>query len=278
MLTMIPHGGQNNLDFVQQTLSNKKIADALVALGADKNTVEMDMKDVSGLSTSLKLLAPTVATFQAAKSEQMNIKSLKNKYKAVDWVKFINTFIINSSIPITDNTMMIFKGDFFQKTYALLQSTKPRVIANFVTLDVLAGALPAILPNGTKWGHGVEKVLIYFMKLHTFIFQHTVASLYVKKEFNKDKRQQAQNIVDTGINEMKLLLSEIKWMDNATKQKAIKKADAMLSVVGYNDEILDSNKINTFIDQFLEKFDSSSLVNNQVFIVQSFTKCGALIS
>ena len=150
----------------------------------------------------------------------------------------------------------------------MLESTKPRVIANLVALDVLADGFPAILPKETS------KLLVGDVEINLPIdvavkndrlFQLAIASLYMKKAFGKDKRKKAQDIVDRSIKEMKLLLFEIKWMDNATKQKAILKANAMLSMVGYNDEIINPTKMRKFHDRFLEKFNSSSLVNNQVF-------------
>ena len=60
-----------------------------------------------------------------------------------------------------------------------------------------------------------------------------------KKNFDKSIRSKVQDLVDLSIKEMKLLLAEVKWMDNATKQKAIKKADEMISTIGYDDELLD---------------------------------------
>ena len=272
MLTMVPNKDQNNWDFMKKAygLTMSNTVDALVALGADKNTAETDMNDVNDLSKALSLLTLELnnPSFATSKTEQMDLKSLKKKYTTVDWKKLVERFLIDSSTPITESTMFIFFGDVFPKVFALLESTKPRVIANLVALDVLAGGFPAILPKETSKllvGDVEVNLPIDLAIKNDRLFQLAIASLYVKKAFGKDKRTKAQDIVDTSIKEMKLLLSQIKWMDNATKQKAIQKADAMLSMVGYNDEIINPTKMRKFHDGFLEKFNSSSLVNNQVF-------------
>ena len=52
----------------------------LVTLGADKITAERDMKDVFDLTMALSLLRiETGPTYTAAKAEQIDIKTLKNK-------------------------------------------------------------------------------------------------------------------------------------------------------------------------------------------------------
>ena len=98
-------------------------------------------------------------------------------------------------------------------------------------------------------------------------FGRFLASLFVQKTFDKSIRSKVQDLVDLSIKEMKLLLAEVKWMDNATKQKAIKKADEMISTIGYDDELLDPTKMNAYYDPILEKMDSNSIVNNQVLLL-----------
>ena len=63
---------------------------------------------------------------------------------------------------------------------------------------------------------------------------------------------------------MKLLLRDLEWMDETTKTKAIKKADAMLSKMGYNLEVLSKTKMTAYHDSFLESMNSTSFVNSQV--------------
>ena len=62
---------------------------------------------------------------------------------------------------------------------------------------------------------------------------------------------------------MKVLLSNVKWMDKTTKSKAIEKVDSMLAYVGYDDEVFDKEKMKTYHDSFLEDMDHKSFFQNQ---------------
>ena len=56
-------------------------------------------------------------------------------------------------------------------------------------------------------------------------------------------------------------------MDDTTKKKAMQKVDHMGSKVGYEDELLDINKINDFYELFLQEMESDSVINNQVCLI-----------
>ena len=123
-----------------------------MTLGADKNTAEKDIADVNDLLTAITILrtAQRSGTITPEKITPMNLKTLKNMYSDVDWIKLFNNFVIRTQTTpsITENTMLKFlKKDSFQKLMALLKSTNPRVVANLVALDVLANGIQAILPG-----------------------------------------------------------------------------------------------------------------------------------
>ena len=250
-------------------LTIKRTVSVLVSLGANKITAERDIADIIKLSAAINKLRKLSAT--AAKMTQISIKTLKNKYFEVDWIMLVDSRVLksNTTPSITENTIIhLMDEGFLEKLMALLQSTNPRAVANLVALDVLTNGIHAILPNETSFlsftSFPVEEVLrterseLYFGRL--------VAPLYVKNALDKKTKTKAQDVVDLSIKEMKLLLSDVQWMDNVTRQKAMQKADEMRSVIGYEDEILDSTKMSEFYDQILEKMDSRSLVNNQVIL------------
>ena len=149
----------------------------------------------------------------------MNLKTLKNMYSNVDWIKLINNFVIRTQTTpsITENTMLKFlQKDSLQKLMALLQSTKPRVVANLVALDVLANGIQAILPNQASLLSFTSFPAEAIIRNQAY-FGRFLASLFVQKTFDKSIRSKVQDLVDLSIKEMKLLLAEVKWMDNSTK-------------------------------------------------------------
>lgn len=48
--------------------------------------------------------------------------------------------------------------------------------------------------------------------------------------------------------EFKILLSEVNWMDNKTRESALTKANAMVTHIGYPDEIMDNKKLEEYYE------------------------------
>lgn len=48
--------------------------------------------------------------------------------------------------------------------------------------------------------------------------------------------------------EFKLLLNEVHWMDNKTRESALTKANAMVTHIGYPDEIMDNKKLEEYYE------------------------------
>ena len=270
MLRIIPTNIPNGFEDLQtKGVSLENFVDALVVLGANKSIAEQDMKEVNDLSSAIGLLRKGNSQMYTVKPSQMDLKSLQKKFNDVNWVKLIGTFVSKSSIVISENTTLYFQENMLENLMELMKSTTPRAAANLIALDLLANGIHAILPAEA------EKLLPpkEFVSLQTtVVFQVAVASLYVTKTFDKEKRKKAQKLVDDSLKEMKMVLSEIKWMDNTTKSKAINKANEMLTMVGYNDEIIDKNQVKKFYDIFLEKFWPNSLINNEVIAHSNFIK------
>ena len=262
------YASQNGFEDLQEKgLTIEKLIDVLVSIGADKSTAERDMADVIKLSTAIRDLRILSAT--PAKMTHLNIKSLQNKYADVDWIMLVDSRVLksNTTPSITENTFIkLSSKEFLEQLMSILQSTNPRVVANLVGLDVLTNGIHAILPKEASFLSCTSFPYEEVLRRQSY-WGRFVAPLYVKNARDKRIRRKVQDIVDLSMKEMKLLLSDVQWMDNVTRQKAIRKADEMRSVIGYDDEILDATKMNAFYDPFLEKMDSRSHVNNQVSLL-----------
>lgn len=71
-------------------------------------------------------------------------------------------------------------------------------------------------------------------------------ALYVRKYFNEDARQNAQEMVGNIRAEFKQIIKTIDWMDDTTRQSALEKVDAMTTHIAYPDELLDDRKLQEF--------------------------------
>lgn len=76
-----------------------------------------------------------------------------------------------------------------------------------------------------------------------FSLSIAAGALYVRKYFNEDARQNAQEMVGNIRSEFKNIVRNVDWMDDKTRQSALEKVDAMTTHIAYPDELLDNNKL-----------------------------------
>ena len=271
-MTLAPPAKKNILGELLPTFTPEIIA-KVVLLGGDPKVAESDINEVIKLVNSLSSLAnewkqnrkrvTEISEGSVSECERMSIRTLTNMHKDVDWIRLISTFVINSnsSEVITEDEIMCFDKPILKKLMALLKSAKPRTVANMVALEVFGKGIQAIIP--------IEKIPAEFNKYLTSrcfldgeIFDKALASIYVKKHLNEMKhtRSKAKLLVNMFLKEMKVLISSVKWMDDITKKKAMQKVDHMGSKVGYEDELLDINRMNAFMSCFYKKWSLTVLL------------------
>lgn len=97
------------------------------------------------------------------------------------------------------------------------------------------------------------------LNLLKFSVSIAVGAAYVRKYFQEDSKAAALEMVDKVREEYGLMLQTIEWMDEDTREIAVKKLDAMLSLIGYSDELLDDSKIEKFYENL--KIDASNYLS-----------------
>ncbi|XP_074602163.1 neprilysin-2-like [Brevipalpus obovatus] len=70
-----------------------------------------------------------------------------------------------------------------------------------------------------------------------------LSSLYVKNHFKEEAKHMALEMVNYIHKEFLKILDEIDWMDEKTTQRAREKALAIVSYIGYPDELLEDKKV-----------------------------------
>lgn len=73
-------------------------------------------------------------------------------------------------------------------------------------------------------------------------------ALYVRKFFNEEARQNAQEMVSDIRAEFQDILKKVDWMDEKTRQNALDKARSMSTHIAYPDEMLNDAKLEEFYD------------------------------
>lgn len=70
-----------------------------------------------------------------------------------------------------------------------------------------------------------------------------VGTLYVQNYFQKDSKTAALQMVNSIREEFEIVLNNVNWMDDETRQSALGKLKAMSAHIGYPDEIMDEARI-----------------------------------
>lgn len=101
-----------------------------------------------------------------------------------------------------------------------------------------------------------------------------MGALYVRKYFNEHSRQAAIELVDDIHSAFIDVLNEVTWMDEKTRNEAIKKAKTLTAHIGYPDELAENDKLEEYYRELeiepdnlllntlrLEVFDLDNLFN-----------------
>lgn len=84
------------------------------------------------------------------------------------------------------------------------------------------------------------------------------SALYVKNFFKKESRNVAREMVESIQKEFQKILENVSWMDESTREAAIKKAKAMVAHIGYPDELMNDKKL-------IEFYEDLSVDKNRYF-------------
>lgn len=88
-----------------------------------------------------------------------------------------------------------------------------------------------------------------------------VGSLYVRKYFSEESKKDAVEMVDNIRNEFIKILHNVRWMDDGTRVKAIKKAESLTTHMGYPVELLDNDKIEQYFENLTTMQPDDLLMN-----------------
>lgn len=80
--------------------------------------------------------------------------------------------------------------------------------------------------------------------------------MYVRKYFNEESKKAAVDLVNNVREEYINILREVSWMDDGTRDEAIKKAKAIISHIAYPDELTDNNKLEEYYNGLELKSDA----------------------
>lgn len=233
--------------------------DMAVLLGADENRAKVEMLDSLNFEMALakielprEELRDSTALYNA-----MTVKEIQQRYPYTNWVDYFNKIFEDTEVIIDENEVIIVRvPSFMEQLGPLLQNTPKRTMANYAMWSFTDFSTPYLTLNVRKRQLQLTRVLSgkqediprwkKCVQSVTSTFPISVGALYVRKYFREEYKHavldMVNNIKDVFLN----ILKKVDWMDDVTRKAALDKVDAMVTHIGYPNELMNDSKITDY--------------------------------
>lgn len=244
----------------------KYMVDVAVTLGADKARAERELKE--SLDFEIKLANISLPNEKRRNStllyNPMTVVELSEKYSSIPWLEYFNTLLAPTNTVDENETVIVVVPSYISNLETILANTSRRIQANYVMWRAVAASVSYLseelrakqlayttVTTGKTERESRWKECIDIVSGSVGI---AVGSLYVKKYFNENARQNALEMVGDIREQFTEILKNVEWMDETTRANALEKAAKMATHIAYPDELIDDAKL----DKFYEKLEISS--------------------
>ncbi|XP_008211047.1 neprilysin-2-like isoform X2 [Nasonia vitripennis] len=237
------------------------MVDVAVILGADRVRATRDLRKALDLERDI-----TFASSFPSITSAINLRRLEDLEKDaafVPWLEYINaitspvvSFEIFEAVNVPD--LGYLKSlDYF------LRKTPKKVMANYMIWKMIAEsaiyltdeirdrafeyqrmksqtAVPK--PRKPRWQECIELLTDRGRGLML-----GVSSMYVRKHFSEDTKEDVKEIVTNVVDGFKDILENVTWMDAATKIAASRKNEFMKQIIAYPNELLNNKTLARYV-------------------------------
>ncbi|XP_015787620.1 neprilysin-2 isoform X2 [Tetranychus urticae] len=232
----------------------KAIVDSASYIGQNsKEAIEKGASEIIDFETQL-------AKYSLPSEERRNFTKMYHKIQLIDlkrigpnidWPNIVRSMMV---VNVSDNEEINVKVPrFLRSVDTLIANTDKRILANYMIWRAVFSALPSAEEPLRKISEAYSRVISgrktekprwdTCMKRLYSSFGTPLSALYVSRNFDEKSRKQAASMVDYIRGQFIASLKKIDWMDEATRAKAIEKAEEMFVQIGYPPELLDESKV-----------------------------------
>ncbi|XP_042232177.1 neprilysin-2-like isoform X3 [Homarus americanus] len=241
-------------------------------LGADRTRAMVELKE--SLEFEIQL-----ANFSLPKEERRNatklynkmtIKELQEMVPEIPWLEYINSILTPFFTVTIQEPVIVNVPSYVKKLGKLLIKTPKRVIANYMLWRVTAASVSFLSEDARDIQLEYSKKLVgkgtreprwkECMRSVSGSLSHAVGSMYARTFFKEDAKAAADEMVRYIRAEFKKILENIDWMDEATRIRALKKAEAITPHIAYPPELLIDDKLTELYDGL--EISSGELLEN----------------
>jgi len=241
----------NGLEDEDVTSYYNYMVNVAVLLGADRATAARELKE--SLEFEIKLAHASQARENRRNATRlynpMRIDELHTLAPMVPWLDYINNILTKDLLQVeADERVIVDEPGYLKNLTALLPTVKKRTIANYMFWRVATASLG-------YFNEAARKIQLDYRKNITGTktqtprwrtctatasgsFSSPIGNMYVTKHFNERAKHSMEEMVKDIRAEFKGILTEIDWMDDDTRTRAMEKLRTMKEYIGYPEEIL----------------------------------------
>ncbi|OQR66182.1 membrane metallo-endopeptidase 1-like, partial [Tropilaelaps mercedesae] len=194
---------------------------------------------------------------------KMPLSGLKKLAPTIKWNEFFNSLLVDR---IGDDEIInVGMPRFITEMANLLRTVNKRTLANYMIWRVVLQSYPMLsktwrdkvndfnyaVAGTTRENPRWEQC----MKSLAVSFDLSLSNLYVKNYFHNKSEDSALFLVKYLTNEFLDIVKNVDWMDNATRERAVDKAEAIVSHIGYPTELLNDALLTNYYKNITLKHD-----------------------
>ncbi|KAK0161693.1 hypothetical protein PV327_008112 [Microctonus hyperodae] len=237
----IPFNDPENIKFY------KSLVDYAVELGAEKERAKQELMESINFEIELANIASS-ARDEMKRNESsldnfMTIDEMIRKWPTIDWLTYINE-IFSMSPDINkaekNETVIINYPSYMTKLATLINFTSKRVLVNYALTQVVIKSLQyidfheIIILDKSQSKIALDALQVCTLKTIDHLPQITSA-LYIQKYIKNKTKIETINMASIIKKEPINVIHQVEWLDEQTRDKAIKKIQNMKDKIGYPD-------------------------------------------
>jgi len=235
--------------------------DVSILLGADETRAEIEMLET--LEFEMKLANISLPREERRDSSKlynpMTISQLSQLDPNTPWLEYINNVLTENIAKVKEfETIIVDVPSYIENLSDLLAVTPAHVQANYLMWRAAAASMSYLTEEATKISLKFSKKVTGKSELPprwrkcvsaaSGSLANAVGSLYVQKYFDENSKATALGMVKEIRKQFEIVIDEVDWMDDRTKEKAKMKAQGMVAHIGYPPELLDMKKLEGLYD------------------------------
>ncbi|XP_037075869.1 neprilysin-2-like [Pollicipes pollicipes] len=251
-------------------------------MGAEPERAKQEMESALRFEMMLANISlPAEERRNASKLyNKMTLDQLSQLAPTVPWVDYTNKLLEDAGHQVSSNeSVNVNHPEFFKNLTGLLQVTPNRVLANYLLWRVVKGSVSqlnlaardvrlkfygqvyGVTEHKPRWKECLGSVLGKFTI--------GAGSLYVQNHFDQESKTSALRLVSDVHKEFDMMLQEVTWMDNVTRERAVEKSKTISYYIAYPDELLNDTLVGEFYENLTLSDDNflRNKLNHSIFAV-----------